>query len=530
VKHWRLIATGAAALSSVALLWGAPDHDGVPKAAVGLPAARPEAVSISIAPDTTRAVPDAFLGLSTEYWAMPGFARGRSLFTRVLSLIHVDGDSPVVLRIGGDSADHSFYDPDLRVRPRWMFELTPAWLRDTAELVHRARLRVILDLNLITGSPTRAARWASVADHEFPRGTLRALEIGNEPDIYSRTYWRGVLTRRGPWSAALPGAISARSYAVDFNRYADALADAAPGVPLAGPALANPVTSEGWIRTLLTHDRGRLAVVTAHRYQYSACDKPTAAAFPTVARLLSERASAGMAQRLRRGVAIAHDAGLPFRLSELNSVTCGGRPGVSDSFATALWAPDALFELMRVGVDAVNVHVRVGAINAAFAIGDGGLVARPLLYGLIMFSRALGPGARLIPLRLHTRGTPLLKAWAVQARGRLSVLLVDKQRRPVLARLRVGDRGPATVQRLTAPAPAARTGMRLGGQWLDAEGNWVGHRLLERVAPKHGSYRLLVPAGSAALLTVSGPGPAKPVPGNAAPATRGHGFPVKRPG
>jgi hypothetical protein len=31
---------------------------------------------------------------------------------------------------------------------------------------------------------------------------------------------------------------------------------------------------------------------------------------------------------------------------------------VSDTFATALWAPDALFELLRAGIDGVNVHVR----------------------------------------------------------------------------------------------------------------------------------------------------------------------------
>ena len=78
----------------------------------------------------------------------------------------------------------------------------------------------------------------------------------------------------------------------------------------------------------------------------------------------------------------AHRAGLPFRLTEVNSVTCGGVPGVSDTFATALWAPDTLFELLRAGVDGVNVHVRTDAINAAFAFKRSGLVARPLLYGL----------------------------------------------------------------------------------------------------------------------------------------------------
>ena len=43
---------------------------------------------------------------------------------------------------------------------------------------------------------------------------------------------------------------------------------------------------------------------------------------------------------------LAHGAGLRFRLDEVNSVTCGGTRGVSDTFATALWAPDALLSLL----------------------------------------------------------------------------------------------------------------------------------------------------------------------------------------
>jgi hypothetical protein len=70
-----------------------------------------------------------------------------------------------------------------------------------------------------------------------------------------------------------------------------------------------------------------------------------------------------MAHSVKPVVILAHRAGLPFRLTELNSVTCGGRLGVSDAFATALWAPDALSALLQTGVDGVNVHVRTGAIT-----------------------------------------------------------------------------------------------------------------------------------------------------------------------
>jgi hypothetical protein len=61
-------------------------------------------------------------------------------------------------------------------------------------------------------------------------------------------------------------------------------------------------------------------------------------------------------------------------------VTCGGRSDISNAFATALWAPDAIFELIRTGLDGVNLHAREHAINDPFTFGSRGLLARPLLY------------------------------------------------------------------------------------------------------------------------------------------------------
>ena len=103
-----------------------------------------------------------------------------------------------------------------------------------------------------------------------------------------------------------------------------------------------------------------------------------------------------MAQSVAPLVRLARSAGLPVRLTEINSVTCGGLAGVSDTFATALWAPDALFELAQAGVQAVNLHARVYTYNEPFTFDSHGLLARPLLYGLILFVRTLGPGARLL--------------------------------------------------------------------------------------------------------------------------------------
>ena len=57
-------------------------------------------------------------------------------------------------------------------------------------------LRVILDMNLVTGSPLGAAEWTRAARATLPHRSLVGLEIGNEPDIYDRTFWIG---GRWPW-------------------------------------------------------------------------------------------------------------------------------------------------------------------------------------------------------------------------------------------------------------------------------------------------------------------------------------------
>jgi Glycosyl hydrolase family 79 C-terminal beta domain len=210
-----------------------------------------------------------------------------------------------------------------------------------------------------------------------------------------------------------------------------------------------------------------------------------------------------MARSIQNAVRIAHHSGLSFRLTEINSVTCGGTPGVSDTFATALWAPDALFELLRARVDGVNVHVRPRTINAAFSISSGGLTANPMLYGLILFARTLGADSHLVQLAVHTRPSLHLKAWAVRVDGDvLHVLLINKGRESTAVALHLPVTGRATVQRLLAPSATSRRGVTLDAQSLTTTGRWQGRRTTQTITPNAGTYTLTVPRLSAALVSM----------------------------
>ena len=318
-------------------------------------ASRPSVARVTItAGAALMPVPRSFLGLSTEYWTVPVWTRHMLLARRVLSLLAVNG--PIVLRIGGDSADHTFWAPSQEL-PEWAFELTPSWLRTVRALVARSGIHLILDLNLVTATPGDAAVWARAAEAALPGESIVGFEIGNEPDIYSHSSWLSA-TSGGAGSRTLPRRISAENYAAVFGVYARALQRVDPGVPLLGPALAEPSSHLRFVSTLLRGPHPGLRAITVHRYPYSQCAAPGARTFPTIARVLSEHATAGMAQTIRPAVALARRAGVPLRLTEMNSVTCGGRSGVSDTFATALWAPDALFEMLGAGAASASIHVR----------------------------------------------------------------------------------------------------------------------------------------------------------------------------
>jgi hypothetical protein len=484
---------------------GHPAHSAQPADPVSS-SSSPTAV-VTLAGSATQRVPTSFLGISTEYWTLPLFETHATLLERALALVRSPGTGPLILRVGGDSADHTFWNPHPRKAPPWVVQLTPRFLHGLRALVNEVGMRLILDLNLVTDSPLTAARWAEAADANLPRGSIIGFEVGNEPDLYARRYWSWTILHPAAGMSVVPKDLTADSYTRDFEAYSDLLAQAAAGPPLVGPAVAHPGTNRDWISTLIGSKPSHLGMISGHEYPYSACAHPGARSYPTIGRVLSEAGSAGVAQRIAPAVRLAHEAGLPFRLTELNSVTCGGKKGVSDTFATALWAPDALFELLRAGVDGVNIHVRARAINAAFSLDRHGMTARPLFYGMMLFNRTLGPGARLAAVRVampQRLGEAMnLKVWAVRINGGgLRLLILDKGNHAANVQLRVPATGAATVQRLLAPSVTSRTGVTLAGQRVGLDARWHGAQVTQRVFPGRRGYVVSVPRMSAALVAL----------------------------
>jgi hypothetical protein len=280
-------------------------------------------------------------------------------------------------------------------------------------------------------------------------------------------------------------------------------------VPLAGPATAELPWLAG-VPALLAAEPG-LRTVTVHRYPLQGCLKDRGSpAYPSVANLLSSRSSAGLARGLAPYVAQVHAYGRTFRVDELNSAAlahCLGRPGVSNTFASALWMLDALFNLARAGVDGVNIHSLPGAGYELFTFRRGGdgwrAFVHPDYYGMLMFSQAFPPGGRLLPV--HARAGRV-KVWATRGRdGRIRVALINEDSRPHQLELQLPPAAQtARLSWLRAPNVTATAGVTLGGQSFGAEtstGRLAGASSVKTVSQLLGWYSIRVPAYSAGLLT-----------------------------
>jgi hypothetical protein len=442
-------------------------------------------------------VPSSFLGLSTEYWTVPVWSKQLVWFGRILSQITPNG--PMVLRIGGDSAAQSLWAPTKEL-PEWAYEVRPAWLSGVSRIVSAFGVRIILDLNLVTATPVSAANWAQTAVTHLPPGSVIGFEIGNEPDVYSPAGFK-----RKSGAPKIPRKIepkmTARHYATEYAQYDQALDRAVPNIPLMGPALASPKQHVSFIAQLLAGPHHGLTAITVHRYPLSGCAKKGTPAYPTIARVLGEYATAGMANTIKPAVRLARQVHLPVRLTEINSLDCGGTRGVSNTFATALWVPDALFEYMQAGASSVAIHVRGHKINRAFALTPRGVFAYPMFYGMVAFARTLGAHPQLLRTRLRSSQGFHLKAWAVRDGRALRVMLINKGSRSGFVRLRLPAGGSLTLQRLLAPSAAATAGVTLAGQKLDRQGLWSGRRVTEHVTAVGHSYRIWLPGMSAAIAT-----------------------------
>ena len=428
------------------------------------------------------AIPSDFLGLSFEASALPQIASSTRR-ADLAQLLRSLGQG--TLRFGGVSADAQVAWSQGRAVPRWASTaITQRDLAGLATLAGQTGWNVLLTVNLGHYDATSAAQEAAAA-HALLGSKLAGIEIGNEPDRFFIKRLRGA-----GWSFS--------AYRRQFHAYRAAIARAAPGVPITGPDASSGERVLPWLRASAALYP---ALLTDHYYPLSSCGYT-----PSVSDLLGPLIRRGESSMLSSLRAIQRSSAIPLRIDETNNVSCKGQPGVSNTFASALWAADYTARAMAAGVRGLDFHDlinRPGAYSPLVA-SKNGLHANPEWYALLMAQRLAGSKA----LRATVHSAPNLTATAfLSAAGAVQIVLVNFDpagATPLLVRLRVPGRfAGGTILRLTAPSAYATSQVKLGGAGVKASGTWSARLPLPGLYQRRGSLALSLPASSAALVTLA---------------------------
>ncbi len=471
------------------------------------PATAPVAVKVD--PSTVqRRIPNGFLGMSIEYWALENYAGQdpRAVNPVLVQLIrHVVARNTSVLRIGGVTTDKTWWPVSGVTQSKGInYTLTKGRLQVAGALANATASHLIMGVQFEADSAKIARAEAEAMLTYIGRSRLAAFELGNEPELFGNPNFGWYIANGKP----VPG----RPAGYDLGVFTRDFAKIAAALP-AQPPLAGPSSYAGsWVTDLGAFIRGvrRLGLVTLHSYPFQACSAtPSSPAYPTIDRLLSPAGSTDPASALAPFVSIVHAAHLRLSVDEMNSVSCGNPGPVTNSFAEALWVIDALFADAAIGVDNVDVHTWPGAVYQLFTMSHRGsgwsASVYPEYYGLLLFSQAAPPGSSLVQ---SSTDNGRVRAWATRGSDgviRIALINDDTSAAHQLSVQIPGSHGRASLALLRAPSALSTRGVTLANQSFGSTtrtGLLGGPRRTSAITPKQGAYSVRLPAASAALLTL----------------------------
>ena len=267
-----------------------------------------------------------------------------------------------------------------------------------------AGTKAIYGGNFQLGNVTASAAEAAYVLGKCP-SSIVGIEIGNEPDKF------------GTW-------ISQES---DYDSFADAIL-ATPGALLVGPACTTRsavLFSAPFADSITAKYTGKLALLSQHTYvaaaNSSGCSVPNLQITTTQLTDIFDTIQASATK----------DSLPAWRMDENNTCSGHGQQGVSDTFISALWAIDYLFEVAKRGGSGANFHNGENGQDGTVPFyyeplkEMNGAVAQvqPEYYGLLLFTQA-GTGAMVATT--VTTSASFFTGWAIKTSGYTSVVLNNR--------------------------------------------------------------------------------------------------------
>lgn len=461
------------------------------------------AVSLRVHPESVVAsVPENYSGLSYES-AQLGHPEFFAPTNKALIAFFRRLSKRGVLRIGGDSSEFTAWSPNgvpagatasaavnpagggpRRHHPPRHTLITPAAIRNLAGFLDATGWQLIYGLNLGKGAPEEAAQEAKSVSEIVGR-RLIAFQIGNEPDLYHRNR---------PWDLRPAGWDFAR-YLSQWREFFKAVRREVPKAPFGAPDVAN-LEATDWVVEFAEQAANDIILLSGHYY----AEGPPTDPRMTIERLLKR--DPRLLKYTPQIIEASRKSHRPFRMTEGNSCYNGGKRGVSDTFASALWAADYMLFVAQAGYVGVNFHGGgYGVYTPIAGNTEAGLSARPIYYGLLMGQEFAG--TRMVETELDAKGVNVT-AYAAKTDSEVRVAIINKdERQAIHVALRAGAQArKATLWRLTAPSVESKTGVRLAGAEVSSDGAWAAERV-EHLTGVGGEYTVNLPGASAAIVFLS---------------------------
>lgn len=468
-------------------------------------------IRLTLRPDRLgNKIGDDFTGLSYESAQLgnPHFFSGDN--TQLAGFMRRLGTSGV-LRIGGNTSEYSHWTPNpadksampnpeslrtgdkanpaafaMAVGPDTGHKapapvsITPQAIRNLREFLDACGWKLIYGLNMGTGTAENAADEAAhVMDTAGSK--LIAFQLCNEPDLFFRN---GI--RKADYDF--------NQFAAEWQHFYQIIRARLPNAPFAGPDTAY---NNEWLVPFAKQFKREAVFLSQHYYSEGPPTDPSM----TIERLL--RPNPKLQDEFNGMKATMQESGLPFRLAETNSCYQGGKQGVSDTFASALWSADLMYQLASAGGMGINFHGGgYGWYTPIAGTQEDGFLTRPIYYGMLLFAQA-GAG-QLVESKLDPPDrAALLTAYGLRSNtGAIKVAAFNKNTdRGVRLTVDAGQRAlRAIALRLHAPRVDDTTDTTFGGSPVGAAGAWSAMRK-ETLDVENGAAIIELPAASAALIT-----------------------------
>lgn len=353
-----------------------------------------------------------------------------------------------VIRLGGNSVDRSFAG------------ITPSGLEGLARLVDATGWQVLYSENM--GSYHAASVTADAKAVEAALGgRLRAFACGNEPEDYSH---HGLRAR----------SYNVADYLGQVATCIQAIRAGVPNAQLEGPDSASP----RWVEAYARQEAGTISWLGQHYYPLG-CAAPGENPDTVASALLSPALAAKEATTFRVAVTAAKAARAQLVISETNSACCGGVPGLSDTYASALWIIDYMLTGAENDVHSMNVHGGLDSYCKGYTVlcqvGTGDAYnAQPIYYGMLL-THLLGTG-RFLPVRVaESPPAGNMAAFAVRPTdgGGVRLIVENLSNNQADTTLHVSNAsGSATVLTLTGPSLLATSGVQIQDASVAANGTF----------------------------------------------------------